>query len=205
MQSYVGGYGAMVHPVGACATAAVSVEEGVDKIRLGKAELVVAGGFDDMTSDAITGFGDMAATADTEMMRDRGSATPASRAPTIVAGWASWRPRRRNDPARPRRPGAEDGSSGAGRGRLRAELRRRGARPSRPRAGCPRRRPRRPRLGPGPLLRRLGVQADDIAVISKHDTSTLANDPNETELHERLADAMGRSPGRRCSWCPRRP
>ena len=43
MQSYVGGYGAMVHPVGACATAAVSVEEGVDKIRLGKADLVVAG------------------------------------------------------------------------------------------------------------------------------------------------------------------
>ena len=37
--------------------------------------------------------------------------------------------------------------------------------------------------------------ADDIAVISKHDTSTLANDPNETELHERLAAAMGRSPG----------
>ena len=65
MQSYVGGYGAMVHPVGACATAAVSVEEGVDKIRLGKADLVVAGGFDDMTSDAITGFGDMSATADT--------------------------------------------------------------------------------------------------------------------------------------------
>jgi fatty acid synthase len=44
-------------------------------------------------------------------------------------------------------------------------------------------------------LRRLGVGADDIAVISKHDTSTLANDPNETELHERLAEAMGRSPG----------
>ena len=32
-------------------------------------------------------------------------------------------------------------------------------------------------------------------MISKHDTSTLANDPNETELHERLADAMGRSAG----------
>ena len=39
------------------------------------------------------------------------------------------------------------------------------------------------------------MSADDIAVISKHDTSTLANDPNETELHERLADALGRSPG----------
>ena len=37
----------MIHPVAACATAAVSVGEGVDKIRLGKAELVVAGGFDD--------------------------------------------------------------------------------------------------------------------------------------------------------------
>ena len=44
-------------------------------------------------------------------------------------------------------------------------------------------------------LNRLGVSADDIAVISKHDTSTLVNDPNETELHERLADALGRSPG----------
>jgi fatty acid synthase len=32
-------------------------------------------------------------------------------------------------------------------------------------------------------------------VISKHDTSTLANDPNETELHERLADSLGRSDG----------
>jgi len=44
-------------------------------------------------------------------------------------------------------------------------------------------------------LAKLGVGADDIAVVSKHDTSTLANDPNETELHERLAGAMGRSPG----------
>ena len=72
VQSYVGSYGAMIHPVGACATAAVSVEEGVDKIRLGKAELVVAGGFDDLTLEAIIGFGDMAATADTEMMRAKG-------------------------------------------------------------------------------------------------------------------------------------
>ncbi|MDT7735439.1 MAG: fatty acid synthase, bacteria type, partial [Mycobacterium sp.] len=72
IQSYVGSYGAMIHPVGACATAAVSVEEGVDKIRLGKADLVVAGGFDDLTLEAIIGFGDMAATADTSMMRDRG-------------------------------------------------------------------------------------------------------------------------------------
>ena len=72
VQSYVGSYGAMIHPVAACATAAVSVEEGVDKIRLGKAELVVAGGFDDLTLEAIIGFGDMSATADTEVMRAKG-------------------------------------------------------------------------------------------------------------------------------------
>ena len=39
--------------LGACATAAVSVEEGMDKIRLRKAELVVTGGFDDMTVEAV--------------------------------------------------------------------------------------------------------------------------------------------------------
>ncbi len=72
VQSYIGSYGAMIHPVGACATAAMSVEEGVDKIRLGKAEFVVAGGYDDTTLEAIIGFGDMAATADTEMMRAKG-------------------------------------------------------------------------------------------------------------------------------------
>jgi fatty acid synthase len=43
-------------------------------------------------------------------------------------------------------------------------------------------------------LARLGLTADDVAVISKHDTSTAANDPNESELHERLADALGRHP-----------
>ena len=46
VQSYLGGYGSMVHPVAACATAAVSVEEGVDKIRLDKASVVVTGGFE---------------------------------------------------------------------------------------------------------------------------------------------------------------
>ncbi len=35
-RAYVGGYGPMVHPVAACATAAVSLEEAVDKIRPGQ-------------------------------------------------------------------------------------------------------------------------------------------------------------------------
>lgn len=197
IQSYVGSYGAMIHPVGACATAAVSVEEGVDKIRLGKAELVVAGGFDDLTLEAIIGFGDMAATADTAMMRAKGiSDSKFSRAndrrrlgfvesqgggtillargdlaakmglPVLaVVGYAQSFA----DGVHTSIPAPGLGALGAGRGGRDSVLAR--------------------------SLAKLGVGPDDIAVISKHDTSTLANDPNETELHERLADSLGRSQG----------
>ncbi|OBB55988.1 3-oxoacyl-ACP synthase [Mycobacterium sp. 852013-51886_SCH5428379] len=197
VQSYIGSYGAMIHPVGACATAAVSVEEGVDKIRLGKAELVVAGGFDDLTLEAIIGFGDMAATADTQMMRAKGiSDSKFSRAndrrrlgfveaqgggtillargdlavkmglPVLaVVGYAQSFA----DGVHTSIPAPGLGALGAGRGGRDSVLAR--------------------------SLAKLGVGADDVAVVYKHDTSTLANDPNETELHERLADSMGRSPG----------
>ncbi len=197
IQSYVGSYGSMIHPVGACATAAVSVEEGADKIRLGKAELVVAGGFDDLTLEAVIGFGDMAATADTEVMRAKGiSDSKFSRAndrrrlgfleaqgggtillargdlalrmglPVLaVVGYAQSFA----DGVHTSIPAPGLGALGAGRGGKDSVLAR--------------------------SLAKLGVGADDIAVISKHDTSTLANDPNETELHERLADSMGRSAG----------
>jgi fatty acid synthase, bacteria type len=197
IQSYVGSYGSMIHPVGACATAAVSVEEGVDKIRLGKAELVVTGGFDDLTLEAIIGFGDMAATADTAMMRARGiSDAKFSRAndrrrlgfvesqgggtillargdlalkmglPVLaVVGYAQSFA----DGVHTSIPAPGLGALGAGRGGKDSLLAR--------------------------SLAKLGVGADDIAVISKHDTSTLANDPNETELHERLAASLGRSDG----------
>jgi fatty acid synthase, bacteria type len=197
VQSYIGSYGSMIHPVGACATAAVSVEEGVDKIRVGKAELVVAGGFDDLTLEAIIGFGDMAATADTEMMRGRGiSDSKFSRANdrrrlgfvesqgggTILLARGDLALRMGlpvlavvayaqsfADGVHTSIPAPGIGALGAGRGGKDSVLAR--------------------------SLAKLGVGADDIAVISKHDTSTLANDPNETELHERLADTMGRSDG----------
>ena len=39
--------------------------------------------------------------------------------------------------------------------------------------------------------RRVGLGADDLAVVSKHDTSTAANDPNESTLHEKLAESPG--------------
>ncbi len=197
VQSYVGSYGAMVHPVAACATAAVSVEEGVDKIRLGKAEVVVAGGFDDLGIEGIVGFGDMSATADSASMRAKG----------ISDRYFS----RAND----RRRGGFVESQGGGtvllaRGDIALELGlpvlgvvafaqsyADGVHTSIPAPGLG-------ALGAGrggresrfvTELRKLGVGPDDIAVVSKHDTSTAANDPNESELHERLADAIGRSAG----------
>ncbi len=197
VQSYIGSYGAMIHPVAACATAAVSVEEGVDKIRLGKAELVVAGGFDDLTLEAIIGFGDMAATADTSMMRGRGIDDAKFSRPNDrrrlgfveAQGGGSILLARGDlalkmglpvlavvafaqsfgDGVHTSIPAPGLGALGAGRGGRDSALAR--------------------------ALAKLGVGADDIAVISKHDTSTLANDPNETELHERLADSLGRSEG----------
>ncbi|HEX2286110.1 MAG TPA: acyltransferase domain-containing protein, partial [Mycobacterium sp.] len=197
VQSYVGSYGAMIHPVGACATAAVSVEEGVDKIRLGKAQFVVAGGYDDLSLEAIIGFGDMAATADTEMMRAKGiSDSKFSRANdrrrlgfvegqgggTILLARGDLALKMGlpvqavvayvssfGDGVHTSIPAPGLGALAAGRGGKDSDLAR--------------------------ALAKLGVGPDDIAVVSKHDTSTLANDPNETELHERLADSLGRSPG----------
>jgi fatty acid synthase len=197
VQSYLGGYGAMVHPVAACATAAVSVEEGVDKIRLDKASVVVAGGFDDLGIEGILGFGNMSATAATQQMLDRG-----------IDERHVCRP---ND----RRRGGFVEAQGGGtivlaRGDVAAELGLPvlgvvayagsfgdGIHTSIPAPGLG-------ALGAGvggkssPLakgLATLGLGADDLAVVSKHDTSTGANDPNESQLHEKLAAALGRTTG----------
>ncbi|MFI8694217.1 fatty acid synthase subunit beta domain-containing protein [Dietzia maris] len=197
MQSYVGGYGSMVHPVAACATTAVSVEEGFDKIRAGKAEFVVAGGFDDLSTEGIQGFADMSATADSAAMaakgiderhysrandRRRGGFVESQGGGTIllargdvaarmglpVTGVVAWAGSYA-DGAHTSIPAPGLGALGAGRGGRRSPLAR--------------------------GLAQLGLTADDVAVVSKHDTSTKANDPNESDLHERLAAAIGRSEG----------
>ncbi|CAM2910165.1 3-oxoacyl-ACP synthase [Mycobacterium intermedium] len=197
VQSYIGSYGAMIHPVAACATAAVSVEEGVDKIRLGKAEMVVAGGIDDLTLEGIIGFGDMAATADTDMMRGRGIHDSKFSRPNdrrrlgfVEAQGGGTILLARGDLAlkmglpvlavvayaQSFGDGVHTSIPAPGLGALSAGLGGRNSSLAR-------------------ALAKLGVSADDVAVVSKHDTSTLANDTNETELHERLADSIGRSEG----------
>ncbi|HIW95402.1 MAG TPA: DUF1729 domain-containing protein [Candidatus Corynebacterium gallistercoris] len=194
MQAYVGGYGAMIHPVGACATAAVSVEEGMDKIACGKADFVVAGAVDDISVESISGFASMNATADSDALEARG----------ISERFYS----RANDR---RRAGFVEAQGGGtvllARGSVAAKLGlpvygvvayaasfADGFHTSIPAPGLG-------ALGAvrdDRLLRALdqyGVGADDIAVVSKHDTSTNANDPNETVLHTRMAERLGRSEG----------
>lgn len=196
VQSYVGGYGAMVHPVAACATTAVSIEEAVDKIAVDKADFVVAGGFDDLGIEGIVGFGDMAATADSARMAAKGIAP------------------RHFSRANDRRYGGFVESQGGGtillaRGDVALELGlpvlgvlayaasfADGIHTSIPApglgalaAGLDGKESRLARA-----LAKLGVSADDIAVVSKHDTSTGVNERNESELHERLASAIGREP-----------
>ena len=197
VQSYVGGYGPMVHPVAACATAAVSVEDGVDKIRAGKADVIVAGGWDDLQLEGVLGFSTMNATAASEHME--------------AAGFEPSQYSRANDR---RRAGFVEAQGGGtvllARGSVAAEL------------GLPVQgvvvyaasfsdgiNTSIPAPGLGALACVLGGQdsrlaraladhgltADDLSVVSKHDTSTGANDPNESELHQRIADELGRSPG----------
>ncbi len=197
MQSYVGGYGSMIHPVGACATAAVSVEEGVDKITAGKATFVVAGAIDDVQVESLIGFGDMNASAHSKSMRDKGiNERFFSRAGDL------------------RRGGFIEGEGGGTVLLARGDLAREmglpvlgvvgfvqsfadGIHTSIPAPGqgalAAARGGKNSRLARG--LAALGVEADDIRIVSKHDTSTNANDPNEAELHMRMANALGRSAG----------
>ncbi len=197
MQSYIGGYGNMIQPVSACATAAVSLEEGVDKIALGKADFVVSGAIDDIGVESVNGFGNMNATANSEEMYAKG----------IDARFFS----RAND----RRRGGFVESQGGGtilltRGDIALKL-------GLPVAGvvgfihsyADGAHTSIPAPGLGALaagmgghdsklvrdLAKLGVTPDDIVVVSKHDTSTNANDPNESELHNTLAHAIGRTSG----------
>ncbi|ADG98977.1 MaoC domain protein dehydratase [Segniliparus rotundus DSM 44985] len=197
VQSYIGSYGPMVHPVGACATAAVSIEEGVDKIALGKTLFAVAGGYDDISIQEVLGFAEMNATADMTALAEQGiSPARASRA---------------NDR---RRAGFVDSQGGGTILLTRGDVALRLGLPVLGVVGFAQSfgdgvHTSIPAPGLGALatglggrdsrfaqaLAKFGLTADDVAVVSKHDTSTLANDPNEAMLHERLQAAIGRSDG----------
>jgi len=191
-QSYVGSYGPTIHPVGACATALVSLSLAIDLIGQGKAEFVVSGGFDDYSEEGVIGFQDMGATCDTATMQKKGIA-----------------PDEMSRPNDSRRGGFVEAQGGGV--LLLCRLDRAlelglpiyavaaysgtfsdGIQTSIPAPGLG-------LLGMAKPLREalgaFGLTADAIQVVSKHDTSTEANDPNENKLHHLLQKALGRSPG----------
>lgn len=190
--TYYGGAGPMVHPVAACATAAVSVEVGVDLIRAGKAEIIVAGGADDLCPEGARGFADMQATIDAETRAIRG-----------------LKPSQASRPCDARRGGFVESQGGGAMILARADVAVRmglpihglvagawsfgdGLQRSVPAPG--------PGLSAvaGPLkaaLAALDLTPDDVGAVSIHGTSTQANDINETALHAGIAREMGRTEG----------
>ncbi len=197
VQGYVGSYGAMSHPVAACATAAVSLEEALDKIATGKADVVVAGGFDDIGPEGAVGFADMGATADTDLMTAMGlepdeisRANDARRRGFVEAHGGGTALVTRGDVALalglPVKgvlawagsfgDGIQQSIPAPGLGALAAAT---GGADS----------------ALGRALARYGLGADDVALVYKHDTSTAANDVNENALHHRIQGALGRTPG----------
>lgn len=197
VQSYVGSYGAMSHPVAACATAAVSIEDACDKILCGKADVVVAGGFDDIGREGMVGFADMNATASADDMFARGlepdelsRANDTRRRGFVEAQGGGTLLLARGDialklglPVRAVVAYAGSFSDGIqksipapGLGAIAAVM-----------GGA---------VSPlGAALTRHGLSTDDIAVVYKHDTSTQANDPNENRLHQAIQTRLGRAPG----------
>ncbi|MDO4929026.1 MAG: DUF1729 domain-containing protein [Corynebacterium sp.] len=190
IQSYVGAQGTVQPTVGACATAAVSIEAAIDKIELGKADIVLAGAIDDFTKDSLAGFAMMEATADNTVLASEGY-DPAEHS-------------RPNDAAR--RGFVEAAGGGTvivARASIAADLGlpvhavlagaesyTDGVATSIPAPGNGLK-----AAAHGNLLQRLkdcGVGVADIAVVSKHDTSTQLNDPHETVLIDHILKQWGR-------------
>ncbi|MEH3055410.1 MAG: DUF1729 domain-containing protein [Patulibacter minatonensis] len=197
VQAFVGSYGPMLHPVGACATAAVSLEAGRDLILAGKALAVVTGGFDDLTAEGLTGFGDMGATASSDDLDALGIAAHEASRPGDV-----------------RRRGFVEAQGGGAQLLLRADLAVALGIPARgvlvwagsfadglqtsipaPGLGLLGAAAGGPASALATALAAHGLGADDLAFVSKHDTSTEMNDPGEADLHHRIQAALERSPG----------
>ena len=209
LTTLVGGAGPIQTPVSACATGAVSLDMAVNLIKQDKARFLVAGAFDDVSSESMLGFGDMEATANPDDMLKRG-----------IPFQAMCRP---NDS---RRGGFVESQGGGtvllARGDLAFEMglpvygllaftatHSDGINTSIPAPGqgllsvaagerqvLKEGSPQDPGDSPlGRTLREFHLTADDIHLVYKHDTSTKANDFNENRLHHLIQKNLGRKPG----------
>ncbi len=197
VQSYIGSYGPTISPADACASAAVSVEVAMEKILAGKADFMVTGGYDDLGDAGMGGFSDMSATANSDEMKKQGFGVEQICRP--------------NDS---RRSGFVEAQGGGSVLLCRGDLAIQMGLPiygvvamahsasdginnsiPAPGLGLLSVGAENKMSGPSPLRQALadyGLTVDDIAVVSKHDTSTQANDINESELYHRLMEHLGR-------------
>ncbi len=210
-QSYVGSYGPSVHPVGACATAVVSLDTAVNLLASDKADFVVAGGYDDISAEGVIGFHDMEATADIDAMRARGVDLRTISRPNDrrrggfveAQGGGTFLVTRLSQAVDLGLPiyavvahvgthsdGIHTSIPAPGLGLLGMVTE---FPDSASREG--KKSPAWTRTPLGAALARFGLTADDITVVSKHDTSTKVNDPNENHLHHLMQIALERSPG----------
>ena len=196
-QELLGNYGPMVSPVSACATAGISVEIAWEKLRLNRADFMVAGAFDDISYAGTVGFDDMNATVNSAKLADQG--IPAQR---------MSRPQDR------RRHGFIESQGGGTLLMMRAAD---AVRLGLPIHGIVGRtwsfgdglHQSIPAPGFGALsvaqggrdselvraLSEFGLTVDDIGAVSLHGTSTPVNDPHETGIFQDIFEHLGRTRG----------
>ncbi len=196
-QEILGNYGPMVSPVSACATAGISMEIAWEKLKLNRADFMVAGAFDDISYAGTVGFDDMSATVNSGKLREAG--IPASRMSRpqdrrrkgfveSQGGGCVFMMRAKDavqmglpiygviartwsfgDGIHQSIPAPGYGALSVARGRENSEL--------------------------AMALGEHGLTIDEIGVVSLHGTSTPVNDPHETGLFQEIFSHLGRTPG----------
>jgi len=196
-QELVGNYGPMVSPVSACATAGISVEIAWEKLRLNRADFMVAGAFDDISYAGTVGFDDMNATVDSNKLTEQGIP-----------------PQHMSRPQDRRRHGFVESQGGGTLLMMRAAD---AVRLGLPIHGIVGRtwsfgdglHQSIPAPGFGALsvaqgrdnselvraLAEYGLTVDDIGAVSLHGTSTPVNDPHETGIFQDIFEYLGRTRG----------
>lgn len=178
-------------PVGACATALQSIEIACDSILSGKAKVMLAGGFDDLSEEGSYEFANMKATSNAEAELAAGREPSEMSRPTTTT---------RSGFMESQGTGVQVLMSAATAIRIGAPIRGIVAYTS---THSDKQGRSVPAPGHGvmaaalPLQKALaswGLTADDIGTISMHGTSTAANDKNESHVYNSLFKTIGRSP-----------
>ncbi|CBQ73371.1 related to fatty acid synthase, beta and alpha chains [Sporisorium reilianum SRZ2] len=178
--------------VGACATALQSIDVAVETILSGKAELMLAGGFDDLSEEGSFEFANMKATSNgkEELAAGREPSEHSRPFSTSRSGFMESQG-----------CGVQVLTTAANAIRLGMPIQGIVAYSNTHTDGAGR---SLPAPGHGVIssadgmqraLARFNLTADDIGVISAHMTATKANDKNESHVYQELFTRMGRTPG----------